>query len=29
MKDCKTKIIIKSFARKIAVTPEIKKDPSN
>jgi len=29
MKDCKTEIIIESFARKIAVTPEIKKDPSN
>jgi cytochrome c len=29
MKDCKTEIIIKSFARKIAVTPEIKKDKLN
>jgi cytochrome c len=28
MKDCKTKITIKSFASKIAVTPEIKKEQS-
>jgi cytochrome c len=29
MKDCKVEVIIKSFARKIAVTPKIKKDQSN